>query len=104
MQLAQRPGGAYALNATPHFPQRRVSAMARIAAFRCCFRQHVPKANSGECYKLRSKSVMRQEGSRANNERQLRSAICLFALGLSVKTKLNQVLLSRPQADKASLY
>jgi hypothetical protein len=47
---------------------------------------------------------MRQEGSRANNERQLRSAICLFALGLSVKTKLNQVLLSRPQADKASLY
>src|SRR5664279_141475 len=52
MQFAQRPGGAYALKANPHFPQVRVSAMEGLAAFRCCSRRSVPKANSQKCYSV----------------------------------------------------
>jgi hypothetical protein len=37
MQFAQRPGGAYALNVNPHFPQTRVSAIELVVAFRFCY-------------------------------------------------------------------
>jgi len=56
MQLAQRPGGAYALKANPHFPQTRVSAIEQFVDLWFSSRRNLPKAKSQKCYSFLSKS------------------------------------------------
>src|SRR6266516_601215 len=58
MQLAQRPGGAYALKANPHFPQTRASAIERFVAFRFYCLRNFPKGKHRKCYRLFPKSEL----------------------------------------------
>jgi len=58
MQLAQRPGGAYALKANPHFQQTRVSAIELFVDLQFSSRRNLPKAKSQKCYSFHAMSEL----------------------------------------------